>query len=154
MGWTVVCIYILSTVSEGAWQACSGSPDLQAKLADFGCSKRTNDTLSHTLKGSIPWMAPEVIKSTGYGRKADIWSFGCVMVEMGSAKSPWGRFDNPMAAMCKISMGNATPPVPEQLSNECKDFIRLCLQRDKDARPNAEQLLQHRFIPQDCYDMT
>merc|ERR1711957_44155 len=121
-------------------------PDLRAKLSDFGCSKRTHDTLSHTLKGSIPWMAPEVIKSTGYGRKADIWSFGCVLVEMGSASSPWGRFDNPMAAMCKISMGTATPPLPEQLSDGCKDFIRCCLQRDPESRPHATTLREHRFI--------
>jgi len=126
-------------------QDASG-PDLRAKLSDFGCSKRTHDTLSHTLKGSIPWMAPEVIGGAGYGRKADIWSFGCVMVEMGSAKSPWGRFDNPMAAMCKISMGTATPPLPEQLSDECKDFISRCLRRDPKARPHAIDLLEHNFI--------
>ncbi|CAE8732328.1 unnamed protein product, partial [Polarella glacialis] len=26
------------------------------KLADFGCSKRTDETLTHTMRGSIPWM--------------------------------------------------------------------------------------------------
>merc|ERR1719414_1149544 len=81
--------------------------DCRVKLSDFGCSKRTQDTWSCTMKGSIPWMAPEVIKHTGYGRRADIWSFGCVMIEMASASSPWGKFDNPMAAMHKIGMSNS-----------------------------------------------
>merc|ERR1712039_694191 len=68
------------------------SIDCHMKLSDFGCSKRTVDTWSLTMKGSIPWMAPEVIKHTGYGRSADIWSFGCVIIEMGFGRSPWGKF--------------------------------------------------------------
>ena len=68
--------------------------ELCAKLADFGCSKRNVN--------SIPWMAPEVVKNVGYGRMADIWSFGCVIIEMGTAQLPWGKFDNTMLAMYKI----------------------------------------------------
>merc|ERR1712203_1178810 len=55
--------------------------DCKVKLADFGCSKRIADTLAFTIRGSIPWMAPEVIIRTGYGKKADIWSLGCVVIE-------------------------------------------------------------------------
>jgi serine/threonine protein kinase len=51
------------------------------KVADFGCSRRMEASYSHSelmmsLKGSIPWMAPEVITQSGSGRKADIWSVG------------------------------------------------------------------------------
>lgn len=127
--------------------------DLRAKLSDFGCSKRAEQTLSNTMRGSIPWMAPEVIRNTGYGRAADIWSFGCVLVEMASAKSPWGKFDNPMAAMCKIGMSKETPPVPEQLSDLCKDLIGRCLQRDPSDRPTAKSLVEHAFLREKVLDM-
>ena len=30
----------------------------------------------------------------GYGRMADMWSFGCVVLEMGTASSPWGHPGN------------------------------------------------------------
>merc|ERR1712217_753198 len=120
--------------------------DARVKLADFGCSKRTTDTLNHTMKGSIPWMAPEVITNTGYGRRADIWSFGCVIIEMATASNPWGKFDNPMAAMLKIGMSKELPPIPDGLSECCCDFIRKCIQRDVALRPYAEELMRHEFV--------
>eukprot|EP00931_Biecheleriopsis_adriatica_P007106 TRINITY_DN10841_c0_g1_i2.p1 TRINITY_DN10841_c0_g1~~TRINITY_DN10841_c0_g1_i2.p1 ORF type:complete len:355 (+),score=59.55 TRINITY_DN10841_c0_g1_i2:69-1067(+) len=94
--------------------------ECHVKLSDFGCSKRTepDSTMAHTLRGSIPWVAPEVLKGSGYGRKADIWSLGCVMIEMATAKHPWGSFDNPMAAMCKIAMSDATSGVHRLVCTE------------------------------------
>lgn len=120
--------------------------DCKVKLADFGCSKRDADTLCKSMKGSIPWMAPEVIRQTGYGRMADIWSFGCVVIEMGSGRHPWGSFDNPMAAMVRIGMTDELPPVPSQLSAACVDFIGCCVKRDKTLRTAAKQLLDHPFV--------
>jgi len=61
-----------------------------AKLADFGCSKQLADVCTASLeeslmaiRGSVPWMAPEVIKQSGSGRSADIWSVGATAIEMG-----------------------------------------------------------------------
>lgn len=120
--------------------------DCRIKLSEFGCSKRTFDTMALTLRGSIPWMAPEVIKQTGYGRRSDVWSFGCVVIEMATAGNPWGNFDNPMAAMLQIGMSDKTPPVPENVSTVCQNFIRECTLRDKNLRPLAASLLCHEFI--------
>jgi len=116
------------------------------KLSDFGCSKKTADTLAQTMRGSIPWMAPEVVMSSGYGRRSDVWSFGCSVLEMLTAKLPWGGFDNPMAGMRRIGMTSDIPAVPENISGECKEFIHQCLIRDKTTRPLASSLLQHDFV--------
>ena len=80
------------------------------KLADFGCSKQLQglrtSALEKSLKairGSVPWMAPEVIKQTGHGRKADVWSIGCTIVEMLTAKHPWPAFENNITALFHVA---------------------------------------------------
>jgi serine/threonine protein kinase len=44
-----------------------------------------------SLQGSVFWMAPEVVKQTGHTRKADIWSVGCLVVEMLTGEHPWAQ---------------------------------------------------------------
>jgi mitogen-activated protein kinase kinase kinase len=68
-------------------------------------------------------MAPEVIKQSGSGRKADIWSVGCVIVEMLTASHPWPEFQNHLAAIMKIAMSNEIPEIPEGISSDGYDFI-------------------------------
>ena len=51
----------------------------------------------------MAFMAPEVVQggsidesgqSTGYGRKCDVWSIGCVIIQMATGKPPWvGSYD-------------------------------------------------------------
>jgi len=120
--------------------------DRTVKLSDFGCSKRSAGTMIQTLRGSVPWMAPEVMRQAEYGRKADVWSLGCVLIEMSTASAPWGHFDNCLAAMVRIAMTDETPPVPEHLSAVCSGFIMLCTRRAPEERPSASQLLRHEFV--------
>ena len=91
-------------------------------------------------------MAPEVIKQTGHGRQADIWSVGCTVVEMATAKPPWSEFHTSVSAMFHIASAPGGPPVPEHLSPELKDFVRLCTMRAPRERPNAARLAMHPFV--------
>ncbi|KAK6183407.1 hypothetical protein SNE40_010896 [Patella caerulea] len=73
------------------------------KLGEFGAAKRLSAAiLEMTVVGTPHWMAPEVINSKGYGREADIWSFGGTIVEMLSTKPPFHEYE-PMAAMFQIA---------------------------------------------------
>merc|ERR1711959_5731 len=122
--------------------------DSIVKWADFGCSKRDNDSekTQTMLRGSIPWMAPEVVASSRYGQCSDVWSFGCLMIEMGTARTPWGQFENQVAALIKIGMSRETPPLPEGISEDCHSFISQCVQRDSQRRPSASELLRHNMV--------
>lgn len=114
------------------------------KLADFGCSKRSTQTQTFTGCGSAQWCAPEVFKDDlGFGRKADIWSFGCVVLEMATAADPWGKgaFDNMMAVVHVICMSQRTPPIPEAMPPVGRELAGLCLRRSPKERPRCAELL-------------
>uniref|UniRef100_A0A0D6QUG8 mitogen-activated protein kinase kinase kinase n=1 Tax=Araucaria cunninghamii TaxID=56994 RepID=A0A0D6QUG8_ARACU len=119
----------------------------QVKVADFGMAKHiTAQSCPLSFKGSPYWMAPEVIKnSNGYNLAVDIWSLGCTVLEMATAKPPWSQYEG-VAAMFKIGNSKELPTIPDYLSGDGKDFVRLCLQRDPTKRPTAEQLLEHPFV--------
>eukprot|EP00930_Biecheleria_cincta_P017275 TRINITY_DN13785_c0_g1_i1.p1 TRINITY_DN13785_c0_g1~~TRINITY_DN13785_c0_g1_i1.p1 ORF type:complete len:404 (-),score=86.53 TRINITY_DN13785_c0_g1_i1:126-1337(-) len=121
--------------------------DFCLKLADFGCAKHSAGTKSFALVGSPHWMAPEVFqRRDGHGRKADIWSLGCVVIEMATAANPWGCFNNVMDALKTIAFTNVQPPVPEALSACGRDFLLRCVERDPEKRPTAKELLQHELV--------
>lgn len=48
-------------------------------------------------------MAPEIVKQTSYTIKADIWSVGCLVVEMLTGTHPWADLDQ-MQAMFKVRL--------------------------------------------------
>lgn len=122
------------------------------KLADFGASKKLADlqaTMSEgykSMKGTPYWMAPEVIKQTGHGRQADIWSVGCTVIEMATGKPPWSQFQSQVSALFHIAQAKTPPPIPENLSLLAKEFLLLCLRRDPKKRPSASALLKHPFL--------
>jgi serine/threonine protein kinase len=134
------------------------------KLADFGASKKLADIVSFsegckTVLGSPYWMAPEVIQqgygnegvsASSYGRKADIWSVGAVVIEMATGRPPFAELA-PVTALFKIGSSGQIPAFPASLSDKAKDFLTLCFQRDVKLRPSASELLSHIFF-QDEYE--
>jgi len=124
--------------------------DFCVKLADFGCSKRADMTTSFTTIGSVLWMAPEVIRGQtgGHGRKADIWSLGCVFIEMATAEKPWANkaFDNVWQAMRHIESSKETPSIPARLSETFQDLIAHCVQRDPSHRASVADLLAYDLV--------
>ncbi|KAL6063740.1 STE/STE11 protein kinase, variant 1 [Balamuthia mandrillaris] len=122
-------------------------------LADFGASKKLKDMVSYgqgcnTVTGTPYYMAPEVIVGKNYGRKADIWSVGAVLVEMATGRPPWAELP-PVAALFKIGSPGMVPTIPSTLSNQAKHFLSLCFTRDPKLRPTAAELLEHPFVGKD-----
>ncbi|KAL9002927.1 MAG: hypothetical protein Q9188_004182 [Gyalolechia gomerana] len=129
------------------------------KISDFGISKRVeasallapakNGGHVHrpSLQGSVFWMAPEVVKQTSYTRKADIWSLGCLIVEMFTGAHPFPNCSQ-LQAIFQIGSTSAKPTTPDNLSDEGKTFLNKTFETDHEKRPSADDLLLSPFLKQ------
>ncbi|KAL8926514.1 MAG: hypothetical protein Q9208_002841 [Pyrenodesmia sp. 3 TL-2023] len=125
--------------------------DGTCKISDFGISKKTDNIYgndaTNSMQGSVFWMAPEVVRShgQGYSAKVDIWSLGCVVLEMFAGRRPWSK-DEAIGAIYKLGELNMAPPIPEDVSEgigaEALAFMLDCFTVDARERPTAETLLK------------
>ncbi|KAI0471392.1 hypothetical protein F4859DRAFT_505207 [Xylaria cf. heliscus] len=125
--------------------------DGTCKISDFGISKKTDDIYgndkTNSMQGSVFWMAPEVIRSRGegYSAKVDIWSLGCVVLEMFAGRRPWSK-EEAVGAIYKIANGE-TPPINDEvraaITPYALGFMLDCFTVDPRDRPTALHLLRH-----------
>lgn len=107
---------ILAVLADPKFQDLKGDNILlqqtgNCKISDFGLSKRIENDAHSAIKGTVFWMAPEVVRSTpekGYDFKADIWSVGCVLHEMWFNERPWAG-QNAQTVLTKVCFRKLSP---------------------------------------------
>ena len=118
------------------------------KLGDFGYAAQVTENRRKrtTVIGAPTYMAPEVINGCRYDSKADIWSFGIILLEMAEgiigAESP---------GMALFTTASEPPPrlrEPARWSPALAEFLDCCLRKKPEERDTAETLQRHPFLMQ------
>ena len=92
-------------------------------MSDFGergILSNENTALTRKLKErKFYWMAPELLINGKESEKADIWSLGCVVIEMVTGTHPWIGFPNLQDLINEMKRVNVPPEIPTFVSENC-----------------------------------
>ena len=94
--------------------------------------------------GTPLWMAPEVLGGKHYDAKADMYSFGIVMWEIGSRAEPWGNIQGTflMESLLRKILAGERPPVEDDWPMLYKNVMRQCWATDPNERPAFSDILE------------
>jgi eukaryotic-like serine/threonine-protein kinase len=107
--------------------SASGSPSLSPTMTSAG-------TRAGMILGTAAYMSPEQARGRSVDRRADIWAFGCVLLEMLTARQPFGgeTISDSMAAVLRAEPDwNSLPP---DVSSSLRRLLRRCLAKDPKQR--------------------
>ena len=113
------------------------SADGNYKLGDFGISRKLEQTMVGSSKGTLAYMAPEIFHNATYNKRADIYSLGIVMYQLlNNNKLPLLPVNFKYADIQKAVEARLTGtslPLPEKAQNELgRLVVRACQYRAED----------------------
>jgi calcium/calmodulin-dependent protein kinase I len=120
-------------------------------IADFGLSRVMADSKLSMLTevcGTPGYMAPEIFKKTGHGMPVDVWAMGVITYFLLAGYTPFDR-DTQKLEMEAIIAGDYRFEPEEywcNVSETARNFVATCLTVDPEARPTAEEMLQHSWL--------
>jgi len=142
-----------------------GDDGVTVKLYDFGSSTRLNPKeVAFKLKGTAPFMCPEMLQHSGYCKKADIWSLGVLVYTFMFGAFPYeaetkGSADGMKKAIIEgtpptfapvlegtVDLHNRTVSALEFRSADAVSFVKCLLDRWPSQRPSASEALRTKYI--------
>src|SRR5687768_15077450 len=121
------------------------TPTRGAKVLDFGLARMLDthqiDALSHSqrsltdegmIAGTLPYMAPELLRGERGDQRSDIWALGVLLYEMVSGRRPFTG-----ATGFEVSAGilhQEPPALPSTVPASLRAIIQRCLEKDPGKR--------------------
>ena len=117
----------------------------EVKVMDFGIARTTTgDTLTQTasILGTASYLSPEQAQGETVDARSDIYSLGCVLYEMLTARAPFSG-DSPVAIAYKHVRENPVPParINADVSPALEAVVMKCMAKNAANRyQSAEEL--------------
>ena len=117
------------------------------KICDFGIAQPDLETSPTQCKGTLQYMAPEIINKGNYEKSADIWSLGCVLYEIMWREPLFseGSYSEVIAKIVDFKSKNWIE-FPSIYSTELQEIVRSMLSIDPQARPSVHELMESEYL--------
>jgi len=117
------------------------TPESIIKVIDWGLAGFTQHSLEmRTAVGSVPYAAPEILKSESYSHACDLWSLGVLVYVMVSGQPPfWGPMQKMVPRICEAKY----PRLEKKIAN---DFVERLLVVDPLKRMTLEEAFEHEWL--------
>ncbi|OQS04875.1 kinase [Thraustotheca clavata] len=113
------------------------------KLADLGYARSISSVSSSNPRGSLFWMAPEVIRGEAHNMAADIYSFGVILTELATLQVPyWDSKVNSFGLLQSISTGESKPSLGPNCEPWLGELAKKCLNFEQRNRPSILSVVQ------------
>lgn len=147
--------------------------DATIKLTDFGVSKLVSfmnslkkekdenalkgnvSVSSYSIKSAPNWIAPEINSGKPNLAASDVWSVGCVMIEMGTAKPLCADIEDNISKIFEYISDSAEKLaiLEATFSENALSFLKCCLKKNPEERMSVGELLSHPFLTNKNEDM-
>ncbi|KAL0715513.1 hypothetical protein Bca4012_064835 [Brassica carinata] len=123
----------------------------ELKISDFGNTLEVGEVPLFWEKTDFPWvgtpiyMPPESVRDGVANKALDLWSVGCLVLEMYTGVIPWEGIE--LDDIATLLFFGEAPEIPQSLPSDAKDFIQTCFSSDPEDRGSASELLFHPFLP-------
>ncbi|POG66384.1 kinase-like domain-containing protein [Rhizophagus irregularis DAOM 181602=DAOM 197198] len=113
------------------------------KLADFGLSKRVDETSNSQSRelGKVPYTDPKVITDNlKLNEKSDVYSIGVLLWEISSGKPPFHEENYDLSLLYKISQGRREEIISDT-PNDYSDLYTECWNGEQSKRPSIHEVV-------------
>jgi len=109
-------------------------------ICDLGLSRSVNSRESDsTIRGVLPFIAPEVFHTGKFTQKSDIYSFGIIMYLFATGEPPFREWSFDKCLVMRICEG-LQPVMPDCAPEGYKKLAERCCDADPDKRPSVRRL--------------
>ncbi|CDW90327.1 serine threonine protein kinase [Stylonychia lemnae] len=125
--------------------------NLDLRIADFGLSCIYNNAKKPSEKCGTPtYIGPEMLKSSRYDYKVDIFSLGSIMYNLVTGRYLFQskKNDNILHLNMQCNLDHIDKYI-SSLTYEGRDLLKKLLEKDPLLRPNAKQALKHPWFQAD-----
>ncbi|XP_010510348.1 PREDICTED: mitogen-activated protein kinase kinase kinase ANP1-like [Camelina sativa] len=121
----------------------------ELKISDFGSSRRVGEDsdcweVDNPYMGTPIYMSPESVRDNVAEKALDLWSLGCIVLEMYTGVFPWSEVY--YEDLAPVLLNGEAPVIPESLPCDARKFLETCFARNPKERGSASDLLLHQFL--------